>query len=371
MHILCRGQAPFLIWRASDVAEVKLARNTRVIALRGEPVGSILMVGICRFDLPTTRQLYAHARMLHRRERQTKAWKTRLGSATPEPDGLAQAMPTFAPARAGMMHLPNASGHGGGPWPVGSAQVQLQARLRELEQDLAQQKWKAARIAHDLRLPLGALRATLATLSGTSGATLNHARTQRMRRQIELLEALCHDLLALELGLKGTPRVDYRDLQAMVAEVADVQSDALAKRGISLVMMGTAQLLVPALVARILQNLIDNARRHACKHIWLEIRQNGNTACVEVEDDGPGLPAEAVVRGLAHSNISRDAGGWGVGLASCLTMAEQARGQLRVLPPRRANGARFLLVLPGNNAEVRLEGHGADSPQEHYRETLG
>ncbi|WP_376714524.1 ATP-binding protein [Janibacter limosus] len=47
----------------------------------------------------------------------------------------------------------------------------------------------------------------------------------------------------------------------------------------------------PRLLSRALRNLVDNAVRHAGSTVTLRVRADDRRAVLEVEDDGPGVPA--------------------------------------------------------------------------------
>jgi signal transduction histidine kinase len=108
-------------------------------------------------------------------------------------------------------------------------------------------------------------------------------------------------------------------------------------------------------VARVLANLLDNARRHARGRVEVTLRTEGPWAVLEVADDGAGVPVaererifERFVR--LDEARSRDDGGAGLGLAIARDVAERHGGTLTV-GQAREGGALFTLRLPGRSRQ--------------------
>ncbi|WP_163602575.1 sensor histidine kinase, partial [Klebsiella pneumoniae] len=80
----------------------------------------------------------------------------------------------------------------------------------------------------------------------------------------------------------------------------------------------------PAAIERVLANLIQNAVDHGGRNVTLRIEG----ASIEVEDDGPGIPAgecdqmlEPFARGDAARTLNNDSG-FGLGLTIARAIAE-------------------------------------------------
>lgn len=105
----------------------------------------------------------------------------------------------------------------------------------------------------------------------------------------------------------------------------------------------------PVRLQQILVNLVSNAVRHAPERgaVRLAVRPNGNTVEFQVQDDGAGIPQEALDRIFEpferfdpHSGV-----GTGLGLPVSRRLAEVLGGRLTVqTAPGR--GATFILELP-------------------------
>ena len=173
-----------------------------------------------------------------------------------------------------------------------------------------------AGISHELRTPLTRLELELALLEETAPD-----RVAAMRRDLTELEALIRELTTisrLELG-EATLRDDELDVRTVAAETGvEVVGEGFPLRG-------DARLL-----ARALDNLVRNARKHAGSdpRIVLEGRR------LRVEDDGPGVPEDALGRLFepffrVDASRARATGGTGLGLMIVRQVTELHGGVVR------------------------------------------
>jgi two-component system, OmpR family, sensor kinase len=111
--------------------------------------------------------------------------------------------------------------------------------------------------------------------------------------------------------------------------------------------------LDPEMVARVIRNLIENARRHAGPDGTVTVSSARDDGClrVEVDDDGPGIaPAERerIFDRFHRSDAARarSSGASGLGLAIARSIVEAHGGRIRA-GESPLGGARVGFELPG------------------------
>lgn len=216
-------------------------------------------------------------------------------------------------------------------------------RFEQLQQD--SNVWNAA-IAHELRTPLTILRGRLQGLADGVFPP-EEAQFRSLLVQVEGLSRLVDDLRALSLSDSGRLELHSEpvDLVALVQTVAELHAPTLREAGGSLaVHLPSEPLTVHCDAVRVRQALLallDNARRHAMPApVWLRLqvqpsRENPlqNDVVLAVEDQGPGLEAEAAqrvfepfTRGSAARSTHRS--GSGLGLAVVRAIAQAHGGEV-------------------------------------------
>jgi signal transduction histidine kinase len=208
---------------------------------------------------------------------------------------------------------------------------------------LDRQRQFAADASHELRTPLTAIRVRVEAARLHPGDTDLPDLLDHVTGDLDRLEDIVDDLLLLatiEAGLDG--RLAEVDLTALVEAAAqDVRLDLEPAVTVA---------AVPRLVARLLANLLDNARRHAAHRSQVSLRRADGQAELAVTDDGPGVPPadrERIFERFARLDTarSRTRGGAGLGLAIARDIACAHHGTLHV-EAAGDGGARFVLRLP-------------------------
>ncbi|WP_051760992.1 GAF domain-containing sensor histidine kinase [Herbidospora cretacea] len=228
--------------------------------------------------------------------------------------------------------------------------ARLEDATTSLRHSLDHQRRFTADASHELRTPLAGLRAQLEEAQLHPDETdlpdlLHHALSD-----VDRLQAILTDLLSLARS-ESTPltALEPVDLAELVeAETAHRIGDPHPAR-LDLA-PGVRAEAVPIQICRVLNNLLDNAQRHAAHDVTVGVRRTGDIAELSVTDDGPGVrPAERehIFQPFTRldSARSRDLGGTGLGLAIARDIARAHHGTLHV-EDATPNGARFVLRLP-------------------------
>lgn len=212
--------------------------------------------------------------------------------------------------------------------------------------------------SHELRAPLALMRSEL------EGA-LSRARTkEEYRRVLESIEEevthltrLTDQLLILARADAGAlvPAKEKVDVADFLHETGARWQTIAEKRGAHIEVDAPSSGSVeadPALLRRVMDNLVDNAIRHTQTGTGVALHaypSNGGWD-IDVADQGPGVPAE--YRGRLFSRFGRpdtartpEDGGAGLGLALSAAIARAHGGTLELVPNGEP-GAVFRLHIP-------------------------
>jgi signal transduction histidine kinase len=228
-----------------------------------------------------------------------------------------------------------------GPGDVKQTLEAFNAMSRRVSQLLGEKDVMLGALGHDLRTPLASLRIRMETMEPES---------ERLKaiRTIEEATQLLEDILELARQGRSNEPVQTMDLSILVRDVVEDYSETGAP--VTLAASDKAPVACrPVLFRRALRNLIDNAVAYgACAR--LSVSKSGGDVLVRIEDDGPGMSAEAMatagrpfVRGEASR--SRSTGGAGLGLTLADAIAKAHGGELK-LENREPQGLVATIRLP-------------------------
>lgn len=235
---------------------------------------------------------------------------------------------------------------------IGTAERELEGMQRALRAALAQKAHLAAlgaavaRINHDLRGILSSAMVVSDMLE-----TVDDPKVQRLTptllKSIERASALCSQ--TLDYVGRDQPETK-RARFALHPIVHDIKTVEEAGGDDSVVLDNH---VIDAFqvfgdrdqIFRILNNLVRNAAQAGAKRTTVTARRNGNSAEIDVIDDGPGLPKRARDNLFKPFEGSARAGGTGLGLAIAREMARGHGGDL-VLVSTGAQGTVFRIRLP-------------------------
>jgi signal transduction histidine kinase len=243
---------------------------------------------------------------------------------------------------------------------VGRLAETMNGMIARLQDAQGVQRRFVADASHELRSPLATIATGLELMQrgGTDRSTVTALRGETTRLN-KLVEGLILLARADERGLQ--PRREEVDLD----EVAELERGRPAD-GTVVAEVRAAPVRVigdRGQLARVVRNLIDNARRHARSRVLVTVGREDGTAVIEVSDDGPGVPPadrarifERFVR-LDDARARAD-GGSGLGLAIVAEVVAVHGGGVEVTDAP-GGGALFRVRLPAVPAP---EAHPDEAP---------
>jgi signal transduction histidine kinase len=228
----------------------------------------------------------------------------------------------------------------------------MNSMLERLEKAAVRERRFVSDASHELRSPVAAIRQQAeVALSHPDRTTMEELAGIVLEENVRL-QRIVEDLLLLTRVDEGTLQlrkapVDLDDL--MFEEAARLRAATGLRIDIARVSAGRV-IGDRGRLERLLRNLTDNAARHAVSEIRLGLRGDDREVALEVDDGGPGVPADkrdAVFERFTRLDDARDRqhGGAGLGLAIVAEIAA-AHGGSASVSDAPSGGARFLVVLP-------------------------
>ncbi|MFL5338526.1 MAG: ATP-binding protein [Gemmataceae bacterium] len=219
-----------------------------------------------------------------------------------------------------------------------------------------------ANVSHELKTPLAVVKANVDTLLGGAIDDLAMRTTflEQINEQAERLHNLILDLLSLARIESGNQVLNIERVVVgeLVDDCLDRHRPRAAARNQQLEAIppaepSSAEIRTDAeSLSHILDNLIDNAVKYANNgsHIRVHWYGCGDQLCLEISDDGPGIPAEDLPRIFERfyrvdKARSRELGGTGLGLAIVKNLAQILKGSVNVTS-EYGRGAMFIVCLP-------------------------
>lgn len=255
-----------------------------------------------------------------------------------------------------------------GAFVQGHDATELYLRNAELKRFDANRDAFLAKLAHELRNPLGSVANAVRILQDHPECQtpllqrLSTIMNTQMADTLALVDEL-YDLAAVKLGkmpLRITPDVSF---QAVIRDAAAAARSQLERKEqmLSLLLPDKA-ITIDAdatKLRRVVANLIGNASKytHAKGRIEVSLACSGGEAVVLVRDDGIGMTPEAMSRvfdlyyqeadGVCGGAAgSQGSGGLGIGLSLARQVAELHGGTVNAYSEGPGRGTTFALRLP-------------------------
>jgi signal transduction histidine kinase len=230
----------------------------------------------------------------------------------------------------------------------------VNAMLARLESASQFQQEFVSNASHELRSPLATLLATTERAAVDPGNADWSEVAAVVVREGRRLDGIIGDLFWLarhdedHLDVENA-EVDFDDLlyeeATRVRAMSDLAVDTSA-------VQPTRVMGDPAMLRRMVRNVVDNAMRYARRELCFDAHYEGDDAVIRVQDDGEGVDVAESARFFqrftrADSARSRQSGGTGLGLAIVTEIAH-----------RHGGSARFVEVDSGTCVELRVRRDG-------------
>jgi two-component system sensor histidine kinase ChvG len=242
---------------------------------------------------------------------------------------------------------------------------QLARAVHDMAQSLRQRidatEAFAADVTHELKNPLASLRSAVDTLERVADDPVNRGKMLDVVRQdvrrldrmvVEIAEA---SRLDAELSRARFEAIDVGKMMETLVPMWEGQAEGRAELAFARPRLGTAIIMGDeSRLARMLGNLVDNAVSFSPPGGLVEIGavRVGDEVLISVQDEGPGVPAEAreAIFNRFHSiRPEEDFGrhsGLGLAIAKAIVEAHDGRIEIEDREDGRT-GARFVVRFSG------------------------
>jgi len=211
-------------------------------------------------------------------------------------------------------------------------------------------------IAHNLRTPLTRILGRLHAAERADASPEERAQAiASAMREVQDLTVVFEKLLQIAEAEAGARRQHFErvDLQRIADDVLELYDAVAEAQGTTLQREPADPALVLGdrdLLAGVVVNLLDNALKYAGPGATVRVGTSmaQGLALLSVQDDGPGIPADALPRiGQRFHRLDRSTPGHGLGLASVQAVLALHGG--RLVLAEAAPGLRATVELPAHH----------------------
>ena len=251
--------------------------------------------------------------------------------------------------------------------------ISEQKRLRAIADDASRLKDEfLAVLSHELRTPLNTVLGYARMLRRDDLKFEGEARIralEALERNVDTLNRLVNDVLDTSRIVTGKLRLTMQNcaVREVVEHAFEIIGPAADAKGVALhehldpnaIVAGDADRL-----QQVLWNLLSNAVKFTPSggSITVRTERRGGDVVIVVQDTGIGIKPEDLPLVFqrfwqAHTGVSREFGGLGIGLALARHIVELHGGTIKVDSEGLGRGATFTITLPSATAALARERH--------------
>ncbi len=202
----------------------------------------------------------------------------------------------------------------------------------------------ASRLAHDLRNPLGVIKTTLGILKAK-----HTPDDQKMKELYDRVDSailrITHQINDVLLFVRKSPmdmeEVSMLDMINSVLEKISIPESVDVRVSNTDIRIRCDATKIDAMLTNLLLNAVQAVGENGI--VSIRLFDSENTATIEIEDSGHGIPDEILPR-IFEPLFTTKQKGTGLGLASCKNIVTEHKGTISV----KNNPTTFIVTLPKN-----------------------
>jgi signal transduction histidine kinase len=218
-------------------------------------------------------------------------------------------------------------------------------------------------LAHELKTPLASMRGLTQLLAGFE---LTDAERRRVTTLLESEAGKLQSMVNVLLDLERLPQRDFEastsviDLGALVAARVDFLQASTDRTLTTSIAPRVFVRADAAPLERVIDNLVGNALKYTSDAVNVAVHQENGAAMIDVEDRGPGIPAEdreRVFQRFFRGTSALGTQGLGLGLSFVAEVARWHSGNVSLEPLQL--GSRFRVTLRAERSRSTMDGTGS------------
>ncbi len=261
---------------------------------------------------------------------------------------------------------------GGGNWAtrldanaegtLGELAESVNQMAAQLQQQFEERESLLQAVSHEMGTPLSRMRFRLEMLEESATSPEQRKRLAALADDLNALDDLSSELVGwMESDASPLPRATF-DPRPVLDSLVELECHPPGRALQTDIHGPAAELTVhadPRQFQRAMENLLRNAVRYASHHMAITLTADADSVCIEIRDDGPGIPPDQRVRVLQPfvRGEARPSGvhhrGLGLGLAIVRRIVAAHGGQVEI-GQGADGGASVRTVWPGSPRVTRV-----------------